>query len=106
MTTLTVGDMLDLLAHHDPRTPVLIAHQPSWPLAEVLAGVVDRECRVDDRECEEHDGFLVGHAGCSWTPNDEDDADGDAVWLVAGGHPYDRSPYAPRWVFDSAGVPR
>jgi hypothetical protein len=42
MTTTTVGELLELLADHDPETPVMIAHQPGWPLAEALAGLFIR----------------------------------------------------------------
>lgn len=83
MTVRTVQDLLDLLTGYDPETPVLIAHQPSWPLAETLAGVAHR----DD----------VG---------DDEDRGDDVVWLVAGGHAWDRSPYAPSWAFDAAEVSR
>jgi hypothetical protein len=86
VTIRTVQDLLDLLTGYDPETPVLIAHQPGYPLAETLAGVAHR----DDVPAE------LG---------DEDQAD-DVVWLVAGGHPWDRSPYAPAWVFDAAEVSR
>jgi hypothetical protein len=81
MTTTTVGELLELLADHDPEAPVMIAHQPGWPLAEVVAGVVHS---ADS----DHDG-------------DDLDTDTECVWLVAGGHEYGRSPYAPGWVFDA-----
>ena len=72
MTTTTVGELLELLADHDPETPVMIAHQPSWPLAEVLAGVV--------------------HSADSDSDDDDPDTDDECVWLVAGGHQYGRRP--------------
>jgi hypothetical protein len=78
--SLTVRELLELLADHDPDTPVMIAHQPSWPLAEVLAGVV--------------------HASDVEREADDDEPAGDeCLWLVAGGHAWDRSPYAPSFVF-------
>jgi hypothetical protein len=85
MTVSTVQDLLDLLEGYDPDTPVMIAHQPGWPLAETLAGVAHRD-HDDDLDAEDHGD--------------------DILWLVAGGHPWDRSPYAPRWVFDDAEVSR
>jgi hypothetical protein len=34
---LTVADLIDLLAEHDPDTPVRLATQPAWPFAYNLA---------------------------------------------------------------------
>lgn len=74
--TTTVRELIEELENYDPEAPVLIAHQPSWPLAEVVAHVTtDDDPETDD-------------------PNDA------AVWIVAGGHPSDRSPYAPGFVFE------
>jgi hypothetical protein len=81
MTTTTVGELLELLADHDPETPVLIAHQAGWPLAGILAGVV--------------------HSADSEHGDDDLDTETECVWLVAGGHQHGRSPYAPGWVFDA-----
>lgn len=80
MTTHTVGELLDMLADLDPELPVLIAHQPGWPLAEVVAGVVHSA----DSDLDDHDSDID-----------------ECVWLIAGGHQHSRSPYAPRWVFDA-----
>lgn len=66
----------------DEDAEVLLAHQPHWPLAETLAGVV-ASAELGDEESEE-EGL---------------DATERVLWLAAGGHPYDRSPYAPRAVF-------
>ena len=38
---MNVRELIELLDDYDPEAPVLIAHQPSWPLAEVVAGVVE-----------------------------------------------------------------
>jgi hypothetical protein len=35
--SLTVGALIDLLATHDPDTPIRLADQPAWPLAYTLA---------------------------------------------------------------------
>jgi len=53
---------------------VLLAHQPSWPLA-----------------------FTVS---CIATPEDIEPEDQPVVWIAAGAHPIGRSPYAPSnaWV--------
>lgn len=72
MIIKTVGDLREALEEYDDDAPVLIAHQPSWPLAEVVGGV-------------------------NWI---EDDDDEGTLWIAAGGHPREpRSPYAPRDAF-------
>ena len=87
MTTIqTVQDLIDLLSDFDPDAPVLIAHQPSWPLAEVVGDVTVIEKDEDDDDDDE-EGY-------------EDNAPDNTVWLVAGGHPHGRSPYAPKAVFE------
>lgn len=80
---MKVAALMEALERLDPDAEVLIAHQPSWPLQERLADVVDS----DDLDV-----------------RDEDDPDrGPAVvYLVAGGHPHNGSPYAPRAVFEGA----
>ena len=89
--SLTVGELIELLEDHDPDAVVMLAHQPAWPLAEVLAGVVHSADMNDDLDADRDP--------------DEDLPKGDGcLWLVAGGHAWDRSPYAPRSVFDVAGV--
>ena len=94
---MNVRELIELLDDYDPEAPVLIAHQPSWPLAEVVAGVVEDD---PDRYLEDRD---------SDPDEDQPDTDEDgarAVWIVAGGHPYERSPYAPKWIFDAVEVGR
>ena len=87
MTITTVGELIARLEDYDPETPIMLAHQPSWPLAETLAGIVGPE----DREMPSDDEVDPDEA-----------AEPDTVWLVAGGHAWDRSPYAPGWVFEGA----
>ena len=97
----TVGDLIAALEEYDPSTPILIGHQPSWPLAEIVAGVAgaaDLDGMTPCPDCDEaaavdEDGCCV-HCG---TPREDEP---DTVWLVAGGHPYGRSPYAPGWIFE------
>jgi len=85
MTITTVRDLLEMLERFDPGSPIMIAHQPSWPLAETLAAVVDAG---DIPEAERDD--------------DEPDHDPATVWLVAGGQSYGTHPHAPSWVFEGA----
>lgn len=68
---MNVGDLISLLEDYDPETPVLIARQPGWPLAEVVAGVVSADDRTRDADCPLHDGYLVGYPGCDWEPDDD-----------------------------------
>ena len=104
MSIATVGDLREYLEQFEDDAPIMIAHQPNWPLAEVLADVRTAEGEDEEIECEEHPDYLVGHydheagATCSWTPECEEPVD-NTVWLVAGGHKWDASPYAPREVF-------
>jgi hypothetical protein len=72
---LTVQELIELLEDCNLEAEVRLAHQPGWPLAFQLHGVV---------------------------PDEDDDATTDAVvWLVAGDHP-DETPYAPTGLWDLA----
>lgn len=84
---MKVSTLKTLLEGVDDDLDVMIAHQPSWPLAETLAaGLLDSERDVHD---EQSDGFYDG-----------EDEPQDVFWLVAGGASHARSPYAPRDVFE------
>ncbi len=81
---MKVRDLLELLADYDEDAEVRIAHQPNWPLRLELDRIVSSEELADE---DENDGF----------GDDEDnDPKEQLVWLVAGGHPYNESPYAPK----------
>lgn len=89
---MNVRELIDILEDYDDDTEVLFAHQPSWPLAETVAAVVpdpEIECGGDcaDGECD----------------HEMTDGQDPVVWIVAGGHPDDRSPYAPAALFESIG---
>jgi hypothetical protein len=74
VVTVTVQEVIELLEDCNPEAELRLAHQPGWPLAFQLHGVV----------------------------SDDDDAITDVVvWLVAGDHP-DESPYAPSGLWDLA----
>lgn len=64
-----------------PDADVMMATQPSYPIAERLVAVADPNVSPGD------DG--------------SPDPNRTIVWLVSGGQPSDGSPYAPRWVFDA-----
>jgi len=89
--TMTVGQLKQLLEDYDDDRPILAVHQPSWPLAENIVGLAVYENRYDEN------GDNVDA-----DPADVDgDEDATPVWLVVSGHQWDRSPYGPRWAFDS-----
>jgi hypothetical protein len=79
MTTLTVGELVAMLADHNPETPVLIAHQRGRLLA--VADVV-------------HSGDV----------DLDDDDTVPYVWLIAAGRYLRRLPAAPDWLLDAAEV--
>jgi hypothetical protein len=84
---MKVSQLRDYLEQYEDDAEVMIAHQPSWPLAETLANVTTFEDALD---------------GAVDPDNDSDLLDGvEVVWLVAGGAHYKLSPYAPRDVFSS-----
>jgi hypothetical protein len=64
-----------------PETLVLGAHQPSWPLAENIAAPVSSMWLPMGTE-----GSGVG--------------DEPVVWIPLAGHPGNRSPYAPKAIFE------
>ncbi len=87
---MKVQELRELLENYEDNDVVLIAHQPSWPLQEVLQSVVStEEIEVEEEEVE----------GIDANEDEEDEELPRYVYLVAGGHPYDTSPYAPRGVF-------
>lgn len=115
---MNVRDLRDLLEDVDDDVEVMVAHQPSWPLAERLGGVVDSEDitheDTDEDECQACERHVLapecGLEDSTHVTEDEYNAAREeqngphTIWLVAGGHDYDRSPYAPKAVFETAGV--
>lgn len=80
---MKVRDLRDMLGSMDEDMDVMIAQQPSWPLAARVRGVVG----PDEREWDDDPD-----------PYERDVRDRrDIVWLVAG----DASEYAPSDVFDA-----
>lgn len=84
----TVGDLIRALEDQDASAPLRVAHQPNWPLREVVGDVTTLG---QTGYQEEHD------------PTDPHAAREDSVvWLVLSGHPSgDESPYAPRPLFEN-----
>lgn len=113
--TMNVGELKELLEECDDEQVVFVGHQPSWPLCMSVAGIRHKG-EERETECPLHEGYLVHHSfrnpntdayeQCDAAPEEEDEDDGDeqsdrnAVWIVAGDHPWDRSPYAPRWLWE------
>lgn len=80
---MNVGQLRDMLENYDDDQDVMIAYQPSWPLAAELADVTTLEdLGLPEAEL---DGLHHGDKP-------------DVVWFVAGGAPYP-DPYAPGVVF-------
>lgn len=80
---MTVNEMIEALTEladeGKGECEVKMAIQPSYPLIELIKGVVD-----DEALCEDEDG-------------DGDDVDRTStIFLVSGGQPDRGSPYAPR----------
>ncbi len=99
---------------------VLIVHQPHWPLQETVKGLWDpnksgeREYVLasdPDDECHSCEVSVQGQMAWHhfeeelplWTCDEctaaEEDAEPRSLYLVAGGHPEDLSPYGPRAAF-------
>jgi hypothetical protein len=81
---MTVAELISRLENEDPEARVLVATQPSHPLALQIDGVVTLSAQDERDEDDE--------------PADADDT--ETVWIAAGSHPSDRG-YAPRGVFSS-----
>lgn len=102
MSITTVAELIAHLEDFDPDAIVRIAHQPSWPLAEVVGNVTTDEDADDERECPDHEGYLVDHdpdCAAAYAEAAAEDVGPQIVWIVAGGAHHSESPYAPRGVF-------
>lgn len=102
---MTIRELVRLLQEYDDQdVEVLVVHQESWPLQVEVAGVWDevfsREAHL--RDCR-GDGYCgpgcpdLTEGGCPDLSEDAQDA--VPVYIVAGGHPYNRSPYGPGRAF-------
>lgn len=100
--SMTMRELIDLLEEIieneesvNDDTPVFVAHQPNWPLAERLSGVSTEEGRANVRRYYLEDG-----------DEDEDDVEerDDRVFLVASAAGWNDHPYAPRSCWDSTEV--
>ena len=77
MTLSELVRLLEECAEQYPEAEVRLAFQPQWPLRLDIHGVVANV----DMDAEDGDG-------------ETDGARENIVWIVAGGHPYNESPYA------------
>lgn len=75
----------------DPE--IQLATQQNYPLRYHLAGVAtfDDIADVEEKECPNHEGYLLGHPGCDYEP-EEKEAQEPIVWLVEGSQHY-QDPY-------------
>jgi hypothetical protein len=114
---MKVGELKELLEQvEDDDLPVYIGHQPSWPLCLNVAGVRHPDDDEEPPACSDHPDSYVGHIiteaqadeeqakgeVCHGEPEEDERKEDDrqAVWLIGGDHPWDRSPYAPRWLWE------
>ena len=117
---MNVRELIEMLSEvEDQEREILVAHQPSWPLQERLAGVYDPADPGVAPYFQETllapcDGCLEEKTGLWWVRDEDDESYrycGDCYdpeeeeagprpyYLVAGGHPHGLSPYAPRQAF-------
>jgi hypothetical protein len=90
---MTVGELRELLEDESEDMVVRIVHQLSWPLQEVVGGVVSSREIVDDDDDDQED-----EAATAASDTDEDAT--SVLYLVANGHPEKDSPYGPRGAWD------
>lgn len=99
---MNVRQLIELLGNYDGSAEVRIAHQANWPLAEVLQSVTTLAEVADEPDCEcdsEDDPSTDCPAHGQQDPDEPDTA--THVWLVAGGHHWNESPYAPRSLWNA-----
>ncbi len=96
---MNVQELIERLEDLDPKAQVLLAFQEeSWPLQFELKGVASSEDFGEDEDypegpCPEHD-----REDCILCLETRP----SVIYLVEGGHPYSRSPYAPRAAWEAA----
>lgn len=110
----TVGDLKEYLEEFEDELPVMIVHQPSWPLREYIGGLwLDDGTPEEEFVCEEcgrltledpkedasalveantwyRECFKCGHLNECAPPMPKEE---QVLYLVANGHPYEGSPY-------------
>lgn len=98
---MNVGDLKRLLEDFDDDQVIRVAHQPHWPLREVVSAVRMNEPEMDEETETAHmEALRAGDYAAAGRILAEHNGD-PIVWLVLGGHPHgDESPYAPREVFN------
>lgn len=105
MTMLTVGALREMLERYDEDLPVVLAHQPSYPLQEEFAGVVlfseaqrgeDDPGEYGDDEEEMSEAEELAHQVKERLGEEH----ADIVYLVASGAGYKMNPYAPRALWE------
>lgn len=112
---MNVGELKELLEDVPDGTELRIAHQPNYPLALTVAGVrAPGDDFPEEVPCPYHEDRCIGHiiseeeadssyqagAVCDCEPDEDPRDRRNLVWIIGINHPYDESPYAPRWVFE------
>jgi hypothetical protein len=96
----TVGQLREALEEYGEDVEVMIVHQQSWPLREVVGGIYDpsengQGCQFDENGCG-YDEVAELHNPKSpdfdhkFEPNESEK---NVIYLVASGHPQEGSPY-------------
>ncbi len=98
---MRVGQLRELLEDLDDEVEVMIASQPSWPLAHHVSGAVLVGCdeeRIDELERALDAYDLDGDEGAEVRRELEqlrrDGNQKQVLWIAEGSHPYD-DPYLP-----------
>lgn len=94
---MTVADLMELLEDMPEDAEIRIAHQPTWPLREILAAV------VDGKDLSPNNPRTRPAKDAQADEDEEEDGDGteNVVWLVADGHPpHPESPYASKRLWE------
>lgn len=88
-SVITVGELREMLEPMEEDWEVRLAHQPTWPLAHFIKGVVERPQDTDElseAEQEEIENGSVEQTGI--------------VWIVATEGNCSDHPYAPKSLWD------
>lgn len=83
MISELIEQLQDALDNEGDRE-VLLATQPSWPLAFEVSGTYVPEAEQMDEPCASHDAEVCGECNLEDSP----------LWIVQGEHP--DNPYAPK----------
>lgn len=98
---MTVGMLRQLLEELEDDVPIIMVHQPTYPILEDIKGVADsRQIDVCEDECG-HIMDIHNEGGCTMCDCPYVGEQVDPIYyLVCDGSPYDINPYGPREAFN------